>query len=365
MTQPIKWFEPHFWGKEKDYVLDALDSTWISGGKYVDDFEQRFAEIVSSPHAISVSNGTTALELALLTLGIGNGDEVIVPGFTFSAPANMALAVGATPVYADVDADTWCLSPAAVEKAITPKTKAVIPVHIYGNLCNMPAIMEIAANHNLHVIEDVAEAAFTTLNGQHAGTFGTIGCFSFQATKTITTGEGGMVILADDQLADQARLIRNHGMRPNKRYWHEVVGHNFRLTNFQAAMGLAQLEAVDNISTQKKRVFESYKQRLYGQDGIILQTIQPETDPVMWAVAIMVDEKVFGLSRDEICQHLEAKGIETRPGFYAFSEMPIYNAPALPNSLRASQTIISLPSYAMLTDDQIDYICQTLLNLRP
>jgi perosamine synthetase len=360
----IPWYKPHFWGKEKQHVMQALESSWISGGKYLDQLESDMARILNAKHVITTSNGTTSLMLSFLALGLGPGDEIIVPGFTFAAPANMALAIGATPVFADIDPETWLLCPISVAQCITPRTKAIVPVHIYGNMCDMNALTNLSQQHNLAIVEDVAEAAFSTYRGQQAGTFGAFGSFSFQATKTITTGEGGAVCTDDDVLADAARLIRNHGMRPNKRYFHEVIGHNFRLTNLQAALGVAQLEHVDQIIENKKRVFARYQHNLQHQAGIRMQHITPGCDPVMWAVAIKIDPQIFGQDRDTLIDTLHGKGIETRPGFYAFPDMPIYRAPPLAHSSDVGRHTISLPSYTMISNSDIDRICEIFLKQR-
>jgi perosamine synthetase len=359
----ISWYRPHFWGKEKEYVLDALESTWISDGAYVAEFESVFAKIISSDHVITTSNGTTALMLAYLSLGLGPGDEIIIPGFTFAAPANMALAIGATPVFADVDPQTWLLCPESVEQKITSSTKAIVPVHIYGNICDMDALTKIAKKHNLFMIEDVAEAAFSTYKGKQAGTFGDFGSFSFQATKTITTGEGGAVCTNNSEMQDTARLIRSHGMRAGKRYFHEIVGHNFRLTNLQAALGCAQLECVNEITQNKRRVYDRYKKNLVGVAGVDLQEVTSGCEPVMWAVVVKLDVNKLGISRDNLITKMRDNDIETRPGFYPFSDMPIYNSNPLHHSIDISNHVICLPSYTMISDADIDYICNVFLKI--
>lgn len=359
----IPWFKPQYWGNEKRYVMDALDSSWISGGEYIRKFESKFTEIHGSHGAVTVSNGTTALYLALLSLNIGPGDEVIIPGYTFAAPANMVIATGAKPVFVDVDKDTWLLDPLLIEEKINHKTKAILPVHIYGNVCSMTLINDIAKKHNLYVIEDVAEAAFSKQNGNYAGTLGDIGCFSFQATKTLTMGEGGAVIFSDSAVEQRARIIRSHGMTAEQPYWHLEIGHNFRLTNMQAGFGLAQLEKLDEIIIQKKRVYQRYTENLGAIKGIRMQSITPETEPVIWAVAVRIDPDFISISRDQIRSSLTQHGIETRAGFYAFNEMPIYSSDELPVSSAVSQSIISLPSYPGLEDKDIDFICETFLKI--
>jgi perosamine synthetase len=360
----IPWAKPTFGGKEAAYLADALHSTWISGGPYVDNFEKEFTRRIGSPFGVTASNGTTALQLALLGLGIGPGDEVIIPGFTFVAPANMTIAVGATPVYADIDPLTWCLDPASVRRQITPRTRAIIPVHVYGNVCDMDALRELADKQHCFLIEDTAEAVFSKFRGRYAGTFGDAGTFSFQATKTITMGEGGLVATPHADLLQRMRQIRSHGMREGKRYWHDMVGHNFRLTNLQAAVGCAQLEAADALIADKLRVYQLYRGRLQGQRGIAMQRFSPEVDPVVWAVAVKLDPQVFNGDRDAVMAALAEDGIETRPGFYPFGAMPLYHAPVLPVSQDVGANVVSLPSFASLTEEEIMYMCDRLHRLR-
>ncbi len=357
----IPFAKPSLFGNEERYLVDAIKSTWISGGKYVDKFEQDFSKIIGSKYAITTSNGTTALNLALLGLGIGAGDEVIVPDFTFVAPANTILQVGAKPIYVDVDKDTWCINPEEIKKAITSKTKAIIVVHIYGNVCDMEKIMQIAEQNNLQVIEDTAEAVFSKYNGKYAGTFGHVGCFSFQATKTIIMGEGGAVVTNNSTLAEKMRKIHSHGMT-KKRYWHDVIGYNYRLTNLQASLGCAQLEESQTILENKKRIYSSYLEKLK-IDGITFQKIQEQVEPIIWAVAIKINPEKFKGNRDFIIEKMCQKGIELRPGFYPFSVMPFYNAPPCQIAESISKNILALPSFPSLTQGEIDYICDELKNL--
>lgn len=363
----IPWAKPAFLGREKQYVAEALDSTWISGGPFVERFESEFTAHHASAHGLAVSNGTTALYVAMLGLGIKLGDEVIVPSFGFMAPANMAITVGARPVFADVDPDTWCISPAAVERLITKRTRAIVATHTYGNVCDVDALRAIATQYGLYLIEDVAEAAFSRWGGKLAGTFGHVGCFSFQATKTITTGEGGFVVTDDAGLHQRMRLIHSHGMLPGKRYWHEVVGHNFRLTNLQAAVGCAQLEQLDEILAQRHRVHAMYLDRLVGLDGVTLQGFAHAVEPVVWAVAVKIDQTAFKFDRDGIIAELLAAGIETRPGFYAASKMPLYrwfehDIQRVSEDVAAN--VICLPSFPDLTDDEINRVCDELERAR-
>lgn len=358
----IPWFKPYFFDNEKKFILDALKSTWISGGPYVNQFESQFSKLIKSKYVITTSNGTTALNLALLGLGIGRGDEVIVPDYTFVAPGNTVLQVGAKPVFVDIDKDTWCINPKSVEDAITKKTRAIIPVHIYGNVCDMDKLIKIAKSYGLYLIEDTAEAAFSKYNGRYAGTFGNVGCFSFQATKTITMGEGGAVATDNKKLAERMRKIGNHGMT-SKRYWHDTVGYNYRLTNLQAAVGCAQLENLKAILSNKRRVFDLYLEKLKYLREIKFQLIQKQTEPIMWAVAIGINPKVVKLGRDSIMERLLQKGIETRPGFYPFSVMPFYNAKKCPVSELIGKNIIVLPSYPTLTNKEIVQVADCIKDL--
>jgi perosamine synthetase len=359
----IPWGKPVFGGKEKEYVLRALESTWISGGEFVTRLEADFAKIIGSKYSVSTSNGTTALHLAVMAAGLGPGDEVIVPGFTFVAPANMVLQTGAKPVFSDIDKDTWCIDYSSIEKCLSKKTKAIIAVHVYGNVCDMDKIKKIARDHKLIVIEDVAEAAFSKYKGQYAGDIGDIGCFSFQATKTVTTGEGGIVLTDNPEFNKEMRILRDHGMRQEKRYWHDRVGFNYRLTNLQAALGCAQLEMLDYIIKQKDRIYREYKTTLSDVPGIKLQQITADVSPVMWTVALQIDPAYFSGDRDFVMQKMLAADIETRPGFYPFSVMPIYDSPRLPVAEEISRNIISLPSFTAIKDSEIEYICENLLRL--
>lgn len=360
----IPWAGPLFSGREKEYLMNALESTWISGGKYIDKFEKCFTRYNRAKYGITVSNGTTALQLALLALDIQAGDEVIVPGYTFVAPVNMVIASGAKPVYADIDPETWCIDPESVKKSITKRTKAIIPVHIYGNVCDMTQLEHIAARYGLYIIEDTAEASFSKYKGKYAGTFGTIGCYSFQATKTITMGEGGFVITRDKKLYKKMRIIKSHGMRDDKRYWHDMIGYNFRLTNIQAAVGCAQLENIKKIIAMRKRMHGLYYKELKAEPGITMQRFRPEVDPVVWAVSVRLSPGYFKESRDGLVKKMFESGIEVRPGFYPFNVLPLYHGPELKISLDIGLNVISLPSYPSISPDLVKYVCDTLKKMR-
>lgn len=360
----IPWARPDLWGNEQKYVSAALASTWISGGEYVDRLEHEFAAYCGATHALTVCNGTAALHLAYLGAELQPGDEVIVPGFAFLGPANIALHMGARPVFAEVDPDTWCLTASAVERCLTPRTKLVVPVHTYGNVCAMDEILALARERRLTVIEDAAEAFPSRYRGRLAGTLGDIGCFSFQATKTITTGEGGMVVTEQESARERMALYRNHGMQRKRYYWHDLPGHNFRLTNLQAALGCAQLEKLDAIVRERNRVWARYQDRLSRLGGVTLQRFAPEVHAVVWAVALTLDPAAFPQGRDAVMSQMGEAGIETRNGFVAASAMDFYRCPPLPVCEQLSRQVISLPTFPTLTDEQIDQICSHLAKLR-
>ena len=361
----IPWAKPDFWGNEQNYLSQALTSTWISGGPFLDRFEHDFADYCGVRYALTASNGTTALHMTYLALGLGPGDEVILPGFGFMGAANMAINMGAKPVFAEVDPDTWCLDAAEVEKLLSPRTKIIVPIHTYGNVCKMDAIMQLANGRNIGVVEDTAEAFASRLQGQLAGTYSLVGTFSFQATKTITTGEGGMVITNDEGLYDRMALNRSHGMRRKRYYWHDLAGHNFRLTNLQAALGIAQMEKLEMIITKRKHVHRQYSDLLSTVPGITLQYYPPEVDAVLWAVALKLDPLAYPQGRDAVIQEMKDAQIECRPGFVAPRFMEhIYNCPELPIVEELSRQVISLPTYPTLQDEQIELICRRLQSLR-
>jgi perosamine synthetase len=365
ITRKIPWAKPDFWGSEIEYVVNAMKSSWISGGSFVDQLESEFKQILDKKYAIAVSNGTTAIHLAYLGLDIKQGDEIILPGFCFLAAANVALLVGAKPVFVEVDKDTWCIDVLDLKNKITSKTKAIVAVHNYGNICAMDEIMSIADCKGIPVIEDCAESLFSKYKGKQSGVFGLINTFSFQATKTITTGEGGLVVTDDDAIAEKMMLYRSHGMNRQKViYWHELPGHNFRLTNLQAAIGVAQLEKIEEIIFQRKRVYHFYLRFLEKQEGIILQKINDDIDPIVWAIAIKLEKKHFPQGRDAVVKSLSEIGIETRPAFFASSLLDIYEKHHLTTCEEISKNVLSVPSYPTLKEEEIEFICISLLNLK-
>jgi perosamine synthetase len=362
-SHEIPWAKPTFWDKEEQYVLEALRSSWISGGPFVERFEGNLADYLACKHVLAVSNGTAALHLAYIALGLKSEDEVVTPAFGFMAAANIALQIGIRPVFCDVDPETWCMRADDVKAVLSPKTRAIIAVHSYGNVCEMESIVALGRQRGIPVIEDAAEALGSLVSGVPAGTLGTINTFSFHATKTITTGEGGLVATNDDALAATARLYRSHGLRRERHYWHEVPGHNFRMTNLQAALGCAQFEHVGAITRERRRVFSEYERRLSGMPGVVMQQKTPGSDPLIWAVGVLLNPDVFPQGRDRVSLALAEKGIETRPGFQPPSEMAYFNEKSYSVADNLGRWVLSLPTFATLQNSEIEYICWQLSTL--
>lgn len=359
----IPWAEPRFWGREEQLVIDALKSTWISGGPYIDRLEVALRELTGSPFVAVTSNGTTAIHAAYLALELSAGDEIIVPAFGFMAAANVALHMRAVPIFADVDPQTWCVTAATIERRITSRTRGLVPVHTYGNVCDMEPILDLAKSHGLWVLEDAAEAFGSLYRGRQAGTVAPIGTYSFHATKTITTGEGGAVCTREPALHERLLLFRSHGMG-RRRYWHEVAGHNFRMPNMMAAIGCAQIEHIADIAAERRRVVRGYEAALAGVDGATMQTMTAGTQPLVWAVALRLDPAAYPQGRDAVMASLLEQGIETRPGFHAAGEMThLYSAPDTACAMELAREVISLPSSPTVSDEEIIKIVELLSRL--
>jgi len=347
----IPLYRPDLSGNEKKYALDCIDSTWISSiGQYVGKFEEALARITGAPHAIVVCNGTVALHLAMHCLGIGPGDEVIVPTFTYIASVNAITQTGAKPIFAESRESDWLIDPTKIEALTTPRTKAILPVHLYGAVCDMPAIMEIARKRGLKIIEDCAESLGATLHGQHTGTFGDIGTFSFFGNKTITTGEGGAVIAADPALSHRLRIVKGQGQSLTRRYWHEELGFNYRMTNIAAAIGFAQSERLPEILAAKRRVAKFYR-ALLSNWPVSFQKPDVGVASSEWLVSLLLPP---GCDRDRVMADMAKQQVETRPVFYCAHHMPMYADPAASVRIPVAENIaargISLPSYPGLTE---------------
>jgi perosamine synthetase len=348
--------EPSLSGNELAYVTDCISSGWISSiGKYIPRFENEFADYCSTSHGIAVCNGTTALHLALRTLNIGPGDEVILPSLTFIATANAVMYTGATPVFADSEESTWNLAPEEVNRRITSKTRAIIAVHLYGHPVDMDPILDISEKHGISVIEDAAEAHGARYKGRRVGGMGIINCFSFYGNKIITTGEGGMLTTQDAELARRARFLRDHAMSPARRYWHPEIGYNYRMTNLQAALGVAQLEQIERFIAHKREIASIYNDLLKDTPGLVLPPNKSWAEPVYWMYSVLVTPE-FPLSRDGLADALRAQGIDNRPFFVPIHQNPPYDTgAALPVAEQLSQRGLNLPSGVKLTSD--DLLC--------
>jgi perosamine synthetase len=359
MAFKIPLYIPFLGGNEKKYVNECLDSTWISSkGKFIKEFEDKFSDYIGVKYATAVSNGTTALHLALETLGITEGDEVIVPTFTYIASVSSILYTGATPIFVDSLESTWQMDPEDVKKKITKKTKAIMVVHLYGQMCDMGEIMKIANEHNLFVIEDCAEAFGSKFKGKCAGTFGDIATFSFYGNKTITTGEGGMVVSNDYYMYDRAYHLKMHGVSTVREYWHDVIGYNYRMTNICAAIGLAQLERADEILKKKRNIAELYNKNL---EGLPVYPLKESEDTVnsFWMYSIMTENVK---QRDALRKHLSDNGIETRPTFYPVHTMPMFSHTY--HKIKTAEEIairgMNLPSWPELKKEQVLEVCDVI-----
>ena len=354
-------------GNELKYVAECIRTNWISSqGEFVRRFEQIFAQYHGVPHAASCSNGTTAIHLALLGIGIEPGDEVIVPTSTFGATANAVMHAGGIPVFVDVEPDTWCISPSLVEQAITDKTKAIIPVHLYGHPADMPAIMDIAHKHGLKVIEDCAEALGAKINGRLVGTFGDVGCFSFFANKVITTGEGGMVISNDEAVNIRMMQYRDHGTSLQRKYWHEVPGYNYRMTNIQAAIGVGQMERLESFLNLRRNIAASYTRLLAGVDWLQLPICREGYENIYWLYTVCLKENAL-FSRDVLMAKLKEQHFDSRPFFPALHHQPAYSVVTrkgdFPVALMLEQNGLSLPTSNFISLLEVERICSAITRM--
>lgn len=358
---------PDLRGNELKYVTECIQTGWISStGRFVDEFERGFANFTGTEFGVSTSNGTTALHLALVALGIGPGDEVIVPSLTFAASINSILYTGAQPVLVDVEKDSWCLDPAGVSAAITNKTKAVMVVHLYGQVANMDPIIQICRSSNLKIIEDCAEALGAAHHGKKVGAVGDVGCFSFFGNKVLSTGEGGMCTTSDPDLMKRMRKLRDHGMdRSAIYYFHDVVGFNYRMTNLQAAVGLAQLERVAEFISDRNRVSAYYESRLADNPWFEIQKDFPERLRVCWLTSMTLKENA-PVGRDDLIAALSKIGIGSRPFFYPMHRMEIYRD-AVRYTYSASEYLgaygFSLPTYVGITNQEMDIVIGSLKSI--
>ena len=364
----IPVMEPQLDGNELEYVTECIRTNWVSSqGRYVQIFEEQFEDYTTQPHAVSTSSGTTALHLALMALEIGAGDEVIVPDLTFVATINAVLYSGATPVLVDVDPENWTMDPECVSKAITSKTKALLPVHLYGHPCDMASITSIAKSHNLLVVEDSAQALGSKYEEKPMGSFGDAAIFSFFGNKTITTGEGGMAVFRATKVADRARLLRDHGMDKGRRYWHPVIGYNYRMTNLQAALGVAQMERLGKIVETKRALADLYREQLEDIDWIQLPGEAEWATNSYWLYTVIVQSSA-PLSRDALANDFQELGVETRPMFNPLHQMPPYanvcRQGVLPVSTGLASAGLSLPSAPGTSLEDVNRVAEYLANIK-
>jgi perosamine synthetase len=354
--------QPTLSGNERKYVLDCLDTNWISSnGKYIGMFEESFAAFCGVKHAIATNNGTTALHLALVGLDLQPGDEVIIPTVTYIATANAVRYCGATPVLVDVCRETMNINAADIERMITPRTRGIIPVHLYGHPADMEAVNAVAEKHGLWVVEDAAEAHGAEVNGRRVGSLGTCATFSFFGNKIVTTGEGGMITTDDDALAAKLRLFRGQGMDPQRRYWFPVIGYNYRMTNIAAAIGTAQMETVDQSLTDRQALAGWYDKALAPlKEFLALPEEASWAKQVYWMYTVFLHEGTE-IERDAVMAKLDELGIETRPVFYPMHVLPPYlQESSFPVADEWAQRGINLPTHQALTEDDVQRIADGL-----
>lgn len=359
-SETIPVAAPLLKGNELKYVTDAIKEGWISSkGQYITRFEEEFAKFCGVKYSCSCNNGTTALHLAVCALGIGLGDEVIVPALTYIATANVVRYVEATPVFVDVDEDTWNINAKKIEEKITSHTKAIMVVHIYGIPSNMEEILALAKKYNLKVIEDCAEAVGAEYKNQKVGSIGDIGCFSFFGNKVITTGEGGMCVTNDLKLHEKMSILKNQGMSPTRRYWHEEIGFNYRMTNLQAAIGLAQLEMIDEFLKKREQDEEEYRKLLENNASVSFSPRPLNAKCIYWMHCLLSEK------RDEIIKLLDENKIETRPFFNVLNSMPPYKtSEKFPIAEKLSRIGINLPSSVKLSKENIKFICALINTIK-
>ncbi len=354
---------PSITEREVEYVLDAVRQGWNENWNcYLNRFEKAFAGYVGTRFALSTSSCTGALHLALLGLGVGAGDEVLVPEMSWVATASAVAYSGATPVFVDIDPETWCMDPDSARRAITSRTKAIVPVHLYGHPADMPAITKLAREHNLSVLEDAAPALGATVNGQRVGGLGDLACFSFQGAKIMTTGEGGMLATNDEALHERIKFLADHGRDKHIPFQISAIGYKYKMSNLQAALGLAQLERIEELVDRKRTLFQWYSQRLNGVAGLQLNAERSWAKSIYWMTSVVFDEGL-GVSRDAVIAGLKERHVDSRPFFPPISSFPMFASCAERNPVawRVARQGINLPSGHNLTEQDVDYVCAALL----
>lgn len=358
--------EPYLEERDIKLVNEALRSGWISSaGQFLDLFEERWAEFCGMPYGIAVSNGSVALDVAVELLGLQSGDEVIMPTFTIISPAQSVVRCGGKPVLVDSDPVTWQMDAGQIEAKITPRTKAIIVVHIYGHPANMDPILDIARRHGLVVIEDAAEVHGAEYKGRRCGGMGDISTFSFYANKLVTTGEGGMVLVRTPEMAERARSLRNLCFQKKQRFLHDELGYNFRLTNLQAALGVGQIERIGSIIDRKRAIAAAYSDRLRDIPGISLPVEEPWAKSVYWVYGIVLDQ-TSNLTAQQMMDRLKGSGIETRPFFLGMHEQPVFQRMGLftgeryPVAEKLARMGFYIPSGLTITDEQLHMVANAV-----
>ncbi len=355
--------------KELEYLTDCIKTNWISSrGKYVEEFEKRFSNYCNCKFGVTTTNGTSSLHLALASIGLREGDEVIVPAFTMISSVLPIVYCRAKPVLVDAEADTWCMDTNQIEEKISDRTKAILPVHIYGHPCDMDPILKIAKKHDLYIIEDAAEAHGAEYKGRKAGGIGDIGCFSFYANKIITCGEGGMLVTNNEEIAGHASALRELSFERGKGrvYLHSEVGYNYRMTNLQAAVGLAQFERIDELVEMRRRNAYYYKELLKDVNGIRLPDEKEWAKNVYWMFSILIEPE-FTLAREDLMSKLEKEGIETRQFFIPMNKQPVFRNIGLfrnetyPIAEELSKKGLHLPSSSGLRKEEIENVCNSII----
>ncbi len=361
--------EPYLPGNELEYVIECIKSNWISSkGKYIEEFETKFANYCDCRYGISTTSGTTALHLAVASLGIGEGDEVIIPTFTMAATAFAIFYTGAKPVLVDSEPETWNINPEKIEEKITENTKAVMPVHIYGHPVDMDPILEIAEEHDLYIIEDAAEANGARYKNRITGSLGDCAAFSFYTNKMITTGEGGMMVTDNEDIAGRARALEDMAFSKERRFLHTDIGFNYRMTNIQAAIGLAQLERIDDFVEMRRKNARLYSSLLEEVNGIRLPIEKDYVKNVYWMYSILIEDS-HTMVRDEFMKQLENKGIETRTFFIPMHEQPVFHKKKMfigesyPVAENIAKQGLYLPSGTAIKKEEIEYVCNTIKDI--
>jgi perosamine synthetase len=356
---------PSITEREVQYVLDAVCLGWNANWDgYLKKFEKAFADYVSARFAMATSSCTGALHLALMGLGVGPGDEVLVPEVSWVATASAVVYTGAKPVFVDIEPDTWCIDVTSAGRALTSRTKAIIPVHLYGHPADMDAVSRLARDHGLKVLEDAAPALGAEVHGKKVGSLSDAAVFSFQGAKIMTTGEGGMFVTSDEALIERVRFLADHGRDKHRPLQIAEIGYKYKMSNLQAALGLGQIERIEELVVKKREIFEWYRQRLANVEGLQLNVERPWARSIYWMTSVVLSD---GIDRDALTAALKERGIDSRPFFSPMSSFPMFKnyAAQNPNAYRISRSGVNLPSGHNLTEDDVERVCQTVCEVLP